>query len=146
MRKTHTAAAFVFVFEFLITTCALYNDFKMKVRGAEHMLTRRDVVSYCMTLPAVYEDHPFKDTNWTLMRHLRGKRTFAFVFEREGMIWVNVKNDPEEKYYWLENFSSIIPGYHMNKKYWLSVILDGTIPEDAIKSMIAISYALTREK
>ncbi|MDY6029962.1 MAG: MmcQ/YjbR family DNA-binding protein [Acidaminococcaceae bacterium] len=110
------------------------------------MRTKEDVIAYCSSLPGAYEDYPFKDTNWTLMRHSRGNRAFAFIFEREGRVWVNVKSDPEEKYYWLEHFASVQPAYHMNKKYWLSVILDGTLSDSELKSLLDASYALTKKK
>ena len=41
------------------------------------MLTRKDIIDFCMTLGGVYEDYPFDDPNWTLMRHVENKKTFA---------------------------------------------------------------------
>lgn len=108
------------------------------------METRKDVIDFCKTFENVYEDYPFRDDNWTLMRHRNNKKTFATVFERNGKIWINVKCEPNFTYFWRNAFEGVIPAYHMNKEHWNSIILDGTVPDDAVMNMIADSYKLTR--
>ena len=56
----------------------------------DRMLTRKEAIAACMTLPDAYEDYPFDDT-WTVMRHQTNKKMFAAIYEREGRIWINVK-------------------------------------------------------
>lgn len=106
------------------------------------MHTREEVIRYCKSLGQVYEDYPFKDSNWTLMRHEANKKTFAFIFERDGYIWVNVKCNPEWILVWRETYDSVMPAYHLNKKHWNSIILDGTVPDGEIKRMIGESFDL----
>jgi predicted DNA-binding protein (MmcQ/YjbR family) len=53
---------------------------------------------------------------------------------------------PLNALYWRSAFESVIPGYHMNKVHWSSVILDRTVPDDAVKDMIAESFDLTKPK
>lgn len=106
------------------------------------MRTRKEVISFCKSLGQVYEDYPFKDSNWTLMRHEVNKKTFAFIFERDGYIWVNVKCNPEWILVWRETYDSVMPAYHLNKKHWNSIILDGTVPDGEIKRMIGESFDL----
>ena len=65
------------------------------------------------------------------------------VFERQGNIWINVKCDPEWIDFWRNAFASVQPGWHLNKKYWNSIILDGTVPETDIRRMVGESYDLT---
>ena len=77
------------------------------------------------------------------MRHTNNKKTFAFIYERNGCTWINVKVDPEWRDFWRNTFSAVIPAYHMNKTHWNSIILNGTIPEEDIKRMIGESYDLT---
>ena len=50
--------------------------------------------------------------------------------------------DPDWRDLWRKAYSSVIPGYHQNKEHWNTVILDGTIPDDEVKKMIALSYDL----
>ena len=47
-----------------------------------------------MTFPGVYEDYPFDDGDWTCMRIRKNRRIFAWIYPRQGNIWVNVKCDP----------------------------------------------------
>lgn len=106
------------------------------------MLSREDVLEYGLTFSNVYVDTPFHDSNWVLLRYEKNKRAFAWTYEREGHIWVNVKVDPEWRDFWRNTYSSVIPAYHQNKEHWNSIILDGTIPDTDIKRMIAESYDL----
>lgn len=110
------------------------------------MKTRLEAIAYCTSLPNAYEDYPFRDENWTVMRHKENKKVFACIYEREGAIWINVKCDPEWRDFWRDSFASVVPAYHMNKEHWNSVILDGSVPEKEIHSMIKESYALTTKK
>ena len=110
------------------------------------MKTRKDAVDFCLAFKDVYEDHPFSDQNWTLMRHKDNKKTFATIYERMGNIWINVKCSPGLTYMWRNAFPSVIPAYHMNKEHWNSIILDGTVDIGAIKIMIGDSYELTKPK
>ncbi|UWP60746.1 MmcQ/YjbR family DNA-binding protein [Ruminococcus gauvreauii] len=106
------------------------------------MLLRQEVIRYCMTFDKVYEDYPFKDHTWTCMRIRDTGRIFAWIYERNDHIWVNVKCDPQWRDFWRDAFSSVVPAYHMNKEHWNSIILDGTVPVEDIKRMIAESYEL----
>ena len=107
------------------------------------MKTRKEAIAFCRSFAGVYEDYPFHDDNWTVMRHTKNKKTFAFIYERNGCTWINVKVDPEWRDFWRNTFSAVIPAYHMNKTHWNSIILNGTIPEEDIKRMIGESYDLT---
>ena len=110
------------------------------------MLTRKEVLDYGITLPDVYVDTPFRDTNWVLLRCRGNRKAFAWTFEREGKIWVNVKVAPEWRDFWRNAYQSVIPAYHLNKEHWNSIILDGSIPPQEIKRMIAESYDLVKGK
>lgn len=110
------------------------------------MKERAEVIAYCLTFEDVYEDEPFHDPNWTVMRHKENRKVFAWVFERQGHIWVNVKCDPEWRDFWRSAYPSVLPAYHLNKEHWNSVILDGTVPDRDVMRMIEESYGLTKPK
>lgn len=110
------------------------------------MQKRKEVIDFCMNFEGAYEDYPFHDTNWTIMRHSENKKMFAAIYERRGNIWVNIKCAPEQTYFWRSTFEAVVPAYHMNKTHWNSIILDGSIPEDAVINMITESYELTKPK
>lgn len=108
------------------------------------MTEKKEVITYCLTYENVYEDYPFHDPNWCVIRHKENKKVFAWIFDKDGHVWINVKADPEWRDFWRDAFESVIPGYHLNKKYWNSIILDGTVPEGELRRMIGESYDLTR--
>lgn len=110
------------------------------------MKKREEAVAHCLTYENVYEDYPFRDTNWCVIRHRENDRVFAWIFERDGHVWVNVKCAPEWRDFWRSAFASVVPAYHLNKKHWNSIILDGSIPQEEIGRMIGESYDLTKGK
>lgn len=110
------------------------------------MTERAEAIVFCSKLKHVYEDYPFHDANWTVMRHQENSKIFACIYEKDGHIWINVKCDLEWRDFWRSAFDSVVPGYHMNKEHWNSIILDGTVPDKEIERMIEESYELTKEK
>lgn len=111
------------------------------------MTERKEVLDYGLTFEDAYLDTPFHDDNWILIRCRRAsKKSFAFVYEKDGYIWVNVKVDPQWRDLWRNTYQSVVPAYHQNKQHWNSIVLDGTIPEEDVKRMIAESYDLIQKK
>lgn len=110
------------------------------------MTTREEAVAACLELPGAYEDYPFHDDNWTVLRHRGNRKIFAMVFERQGRIWINVKAEPMQGDFWRRAFSAVVPAYHMNKEHWLSIILDGTMDDADILRLVEESFALTAPK
>lgn len=106
------------------------------------MDTREEVLKYCLSFEGAYQDAPFHDDNWQLVRYKKNKRAFAWTYERNGYMCINVKADIEWRDFWRQAYQSVIPGYHQNKEHWNTIILDGTIPDKDIKRMITESYNL----
>lgn len=109
------------------------------------MTTREEVIAACLALPFSYEDYPF-DQNWAVMRHVENRKIFAAIFEREGHIWVGVKVEPMWGDFWRSTYPAVVPAYHMNKRHWVSMILDGTLEDALIMRLIQDSYGLTAPK
>ena len=106
------------------------------------MMTREEALAYGMSFYNVYEEKPFRDPNWQLVRIKGSKKTFLWIYEREGYINLNVKVNPEWRDFWRSAYESVTAGYHLNKEHWNTIILDGSVPDDAIKTMIKESYEL----
>ena len=104
--------------------------------------TKEEVLACCLALKNTSSVQPFHDPGWTVARRRESRKIFAVIFERDGRIWVNVKVDPEWRDFWRNAFPSVVPAYHMNKEHWNSIILDGTVPDEAIRRMIGESYDL----
>jgi predicted DNA-binding protein (MmcQ/YjbR family) len=95
---------------------------------------------FCLAKKGVTECFPFDET--TLVFKLFGK---MFLFTSlEGELFINVKCDPEKAIEFRELYSSVVPGYHMNKKHWNTVLIDGTLSDMLIFSFIDHSYDLIR--
>lgn len=109
------------------------------------MMTREEALAYGMSFDNVYEEKPFRDPNWQLVRIKGSKKTFLWIYEREGYINLNVKVNPEWRDFWRSTYESVTVGYHLNKEHWNTIILDGTVPEKEIKRMIAESYDLVTD-
>ncbi len=69
-------------------------------------------------------------------------KMFALVAKEETPLRLNVKSDPELSEHLRRAFDAIQPAYHMNKKHWNSIILDGSVPEEQTRSLIDDSYNL----
>jgi len=95
--------------------------------------------AYLMGKPGAVEEFPFDTV--TLVTKVAGKM-FALVMTDEEPLRMNLKCEPEKAEVLRELFPAIIPGYHMNKRHWNTIILDGTIPDAEIFSMIDDSYQL----
>lgn len=109
------------------------------------MTTRQEVLLYGLSFPDTYQDTPFRDTNWQLVRVKKSKKAFLWTYEKDGYINLNLKVSPENRELWRHAYKSVIPAYHQNKEHWNTIILDGSIPESDIKRMIAESYALVTD-
>lgn len=107
--------------------------------------TREQALSYGLSFADTYQDAPFSDQNWQLVRVRRNKKAFLWTYEMDGVICLNVKTDPMWRDLWRSTYPSVKPGYHQNKEHWNTIVLDGTIPDAEIKRMIAESYALVAD-
>lgn len=94
---------------------------------------------YLLNKPNALEDHPFGPQ--ASVFKIKGKM-FAILSHRDDIVNLNLKCDPDEALALRDIFPSVIPGYHMNKKHWNTVLLDATIPPGEIERMIDRSYGL----
>ena len=94
---------------------------------------------YCLSKPNVEETLPFGPD--TLVFKVEGK-IFLLVGLDEEQLSFNVKCDPSKAIELREEFGCVLPGYHMNKKHWNTVVLDGVIPDREVREMIDHSYEL----
>jgi predicted DNA-binding protein (MmcQ/YjbR family) len=91
---------------------------------------------YCLSLKGVTESFPFDES--TLVFKVCGK--MFCLTNLKGDFSINLKNDPEKNIELREHYPAVIPGYHMNKKHWNTLEVDGSLKEDMIKNLIDESY------
>jgi len=94
--------------------------------------------AYCIAKKGVTESFPFDEN--TLVFKVGGKMFIALdVDEFESF---NAKCLPERAIQLREQYPGIIPGYHMNKKHWNTIMADGSVPDELIKELVDHSYDL----
>jgi len=99
--------------------------------------------SYLLAKPGAVEDFPFDPV--TLVAKVGG-RMFALVGTDAEPLWLNLKCDPDKAEALRAIFPAVTPGYHMNKRHWNTVTLDGSMDDRDVFAMIDDSYALVARK
>ena len=102
-----------------------------------------NIRTYCLAKPAVRESFPFDEH--TLVFKVAGKMFALFSLEKHPL-QINLKCEPEKAIDLRERFHSVIPGYHMNKQHWNTLIIDGELPKKLIEDLIDHSYDLVVSK
>lgn len=94
---------------------------------------------YCLSKPAVEETLPFGPD--TLVYKVAGK-VFLLMGLDDTELSFNVKCEPEKALELREQYASVLPGYHMNKKHWNTIMVDGSVSLKQLKEWIDHSYDL----
>lgn len=95
--------------------------------------------NYLLAKPGAVEEFPFDA--FTLVVKVSGKM-FALVGTDDDPLRLNLKCEPEKAEIQRQLYSAVLPGYHMNKRHWNTLVLDGSMAEEDILSMIDDSYTL----
>jgi predicted DNA-binding protein (MmcQ/YjbR family) len=94
---------------------------------------------YCLAKPGVTEGLPFGEGALVFKV---GSKMFALAMMDAIPLQVNLKCDPEWSAELRERYEAVAPGYHMNKKHWNTVTINGSIPAPDVREMIDHSYDL----
>jgi len=114
-------------------------------------LTYQQAEQYLLNKPEAILDYPFGDD--IKVFKVKNKMFATLALGKMGKgdgdkkeWWMNLKCDPDEAVMLRDIFSAVIPGYHMNKKLWNTIILDDSIPQGEIERMIDNSFKLVVSK
>lgn len=98
-----------------------------------------DAISHCLSKPGAEETTPFGPE--ALVYKVGGK-VFALTNPDQFPARMNLKCDPDRAVALRDEYDSVLPGYHMNKKHWNTIVLDGSLPGTLVREMIDHSYEL----
>jgi predicted DNA-binding protein (MmcQ/YjbR family) len=98
-----------------------------------------DAIEHCLSKPHAEEGTPFGPD---VLVYKVADKLFALTQPDEFPARMNLKCDPERAALLREEYDSIVPGYHMNKRHWNTVILDGSLPSALVRDLIDHSYEL----
>jgi predicted DNA-binding protein (MmcQ/YjbR family) len=102
-------------------------------------MTDAELHRLCLALPGAREEFPFRPG---LSVFKVGARMFALSALDEEPLRVSVKCDPDLGEQLRNTYDSITPGYHLNKRHWLTLIADGSTPDELVADLIHGSYEL----
>ena len=107
------------------------------------MVTHKKIEEYILSMPNARLDYPFgKD----VAVYKTGDKMFALIPEKINPIRVSLKCDPLLAVTLREKYESVMPGYHLNKKHWNTLVLSGQLPWEEVKGLIRHSYELVAKK
>ncbi|MDQ8734523.1 MmcQ/YjbR family DNA-binding protein [Paenibacillus sp. LHD-38] len=99
---------------------------------------KNNIIEYCLKKKGAAKDYPFGPD--PLVIKIAGKM-YALIFENKGdYSYLNLKCDPVIAENMREQHENVRPGYHMNKKHWNTITMDGSLPESDVFVMIDHSY------
>ncbi len=98
-----------------------------------------DVIALCLSLPSAEESQPFGPE---VLVYKVGGKVFAIASPDDFPPRINLKCDPDRAIELRDEHKAIIPGFHMNKKHWNTVMLDGTLPRALVPDLVRHSYDL----
>lgn len=118
---------------------------------------RENIINFALSLEGAMADKPFpEDFDTTVLRHADTGKWFGIIMHISGnkvglspdikVDVMNVKCKPEDTFTAREISSGILPAYHMNKKHWISILLNGTVEPQLTEALLENSYELTKKK
>lgn len=102
----------------------------------------KELCGHCLAKPAVTEEHPFGPG--ALVMKVAGK-VFAIIAEDEDPLTVSLKCAPEIALVLRSQHDAVQPGYHLNKRHWNTVTLDGSVDDRRVLEWVDDSYDLVRD-
>lgn len=102
-------------------------------------MTHKQVEKFLLSLPAARLDYPFGEN--TAVYKVNDKM-FALISEKSYPLQLSLKCDPQLALTLRDRYETVMPGYHLNKKHWNTLLLTGQLSWDEVKDLINHSYNL----
>jgi len=111
-------------------------------------MTHKELEEYLLSFPNAWLDFPFGEG--TSVYKVGHKETgegkmFAIIADGSKPLRVSLKCDPLLAETLRERYETILPGYHLNKKHWNTIICSGQLSDEEIKDFVVLSYRLVTE-
>lgn len=111
-----------------------------KPPNAYHMgMTHKKLEQMVLAMPNARLDYPFGED---VAVYKVGDKMFALIAEKSDPVRISLKCDPQLAELLREKYETVLPGYHLNKKHWNTIICSGQLPDDEIEGLITLSYNL----
>lgn len=103
------------------------------------MITHQELETYILSMPNARLEYPFGES---VAVYKTGDKMFALVKEDSSPIQLSLKCDPQLAATLRERYESVMPGYHLSKKHWNTILLTGQLSWEEIQDLIRHSYQL----
>ncbi|MDB5177265.1 MAG: hypothetical protein JWN75_933 [Candidatus Saccharibacteria bacterium] len=111
------------------------------------IMTHKEFDDFVLTLPKVWLDYPFgEETAVYKYGDKPDGKIMAIVTENSKPLRISLKCDPKLAELLRDKYETVIPGYHLNKKHWNTIICSGQVPNDEIIDLTRLSYQLVGGK
>ncbi len=101
------------------------------------------LLAYLAAKPGSTPSYPFDATTRVYKVGTSAKsKMFALVAEDEDPLRINLKCDPDQALALRAQYDSVLPGYHMDKRHWITLVLDGSLGDSLVRELIDHSYEL----
>lgn len=104
------------------------------------MKTHKEIEQYILTMPGTKLDYPFGEK--IAVYKSANDKLFALIAEDSNPVQLSLKGDPQLNKLLRDKYESVLPGYHLNKKYWNTIIVSGQLSDDEVKDLIRHSFEL----
>jgi predicted DNA-binding protein (MmcQ/YjbR family) len=104
------------------------------------MKSHKEVEEYLLSMPGARLDYPFGET--TAVYKTSDDKMFALISENSSPLRISLKADPTLNNLLRQKYETVLPGWHLNKKHWNTIILSGQLSDDEVKDLIRHSYNL----
>lgn len=109
-------------------------------------MTHKEVEDYILSMPSSYLDYPFgEDVAVYKVGPKDEGRMFALIAQGSDPLRLSLKCNPQLAEILREKYETVLPGYHLNKKHWNTILLTGQIGWEDIKGFIRHSYELVSQ-
>ncbi len=108
------------------------------------MKTQDEIATVITSLPGVVLDYPFGENVAVYKLGDEKGKMFALIAEGSNPLRLSLKCDPGLAELLREKYDTVLPGYHLNKKHWNTIICSGQLPEDELRDLIRHSYELVK--
>jgi len=112
-------------------------------------MTHKEIHDYLLSFPNTWLDFPFgEDVSVYKIGYseMGGGKMFALIAENSKPLRLSLKCDPILADKLRELYETVLPGYHLNKKHWNTIICTGQVSDDDLKGLITLSYNLVKDE
>jgi len=111
-------------------------------------MTHKEIEEYLLSFPNTWLDFPFGEGTSVYKagdKEANDGKLFAIIADGSKPLRLSLKCDPILAQNLREKYESVLPGYHLNKKHWNTIICTGQLTDQEIKDLVVLSYRLVTE-